>query len=174
MSDVHNNQFQTYLQPESSNIMQHVGRCFWEGIHWIAAVYPDEPTEEHKYWSHMYLHSYARLIPCPDCRQHWLNLLTSGLPPRNNSREDFFLWSVEAHNMVNQRLGKPIMSEAEALSKYNLWYAQCPAEPAAPCPTAQENAAIKRSVYWLVFAMVVLGILLAVLGYVVGKRSAST
>lgn len=41
------------------------------------------------------------------CRQHFLELIEKH-PPTFASREDFYLWTVDRHNDVNERLGKPI------------------------------------------------------------------
>lgn len=51
-------------------------------------------------------------IPCGECRAHWDEMMAR-TPPDWAS---YFGWSVARHNEVNQRLGKPEISEAEALA----------------------------------------------------------
>jgi hypothetical protein len=51
------------------------------------------------------------------CNQHWAKIV-SDIPPRFESQKEFFEWSVEAHNAVNQRLGKSLVSLDSAI---NTW-----------------------------------------------------
>lgn len=44
------------------------------------------------------------------------NKLLEQCPPRFESREEFFAWSVEYHNAVNRKLRKPEISLDEALA----------------------------------------------------------
>lgn len=48
-----------------------------------------------------------------DCRKHWKELVAAN-PPDFSSRESFFAWSVDRHNDVNAKLGKPPVSLEEA------------------------------------------------------------
>jgi len=50
-----------------------------------------------------FLDEFTRGIPCGDCRTGWAKILTEN-PPRFDSSEDLFAWSVEAHNAVNVAL----------------------------------------------------------------------
>lgn len=59
------------------------------------------------------------------CRKNWLAALQS-TPPDLTSPEAYFAWSVDRHNEVNARLGKPTLTLAEALA---IWH------PASPRPT---------------------------------------
>lgn len=53
-----------------------------------------------------------------DCRRHWRELVEK-MPPNFSSPAAFFAWSVSAHNVVNARLGKPVMSLEEARCLYD-------------------------------------------------------
>lgn len=48
----------------------------------------------------------TRGVPCGTCRKHWGEVLAE-LPPRTGTAEEFFQWSVEAHNLVNARKDSP-------------------------------------------------------------------
>lgn len=54
-----------------------------------------------------------------NCRKHW-NELVEAMPPDFSSREAFFAWTVEAHNAVNQRLGKALVTLEEARRLHQL------------------------------------------------------
>lgn len=51
------------------------------------------------------------------CREHWSKIVAE-FPPDFSSECAFFKWGVDAHNKVNERLGKPIFSYEEALVMY--------------------------------------------------------
>lgn len=48
------------------------------------------------------------------CMRHWQEVLAYLPPPYQLPPEDLFLWSVAAHNLVNERLEKPYMRLADA------------------------------------------------------------
>lgn len=78
-------------------------RTHWDELHRQA-----EPTPE-------WFSGWQARIPninC-DCRRHWRELVAAK-PPDFSSREAFFAWTVEAHNAVNERLGKPLVTLEEA------------------------------------------------------------
>lgn len=50
-------------------------------------------------------------LPCSTCRPHWLEMLER-TPP--DFGETYFAWTVKRHNEVNLRLGKPVLTIAEA------------------------------------------------------------
>lgn len=91
------------LNPESRN---ELGRGTWTFLHILAAAYPIHPTpqtiQDHK----LFFQLLPRIYPCPDCRSHMAKMFQE-LPPRLENREDFIQWICEAHNKVNERLGKP-------------------------------------------------------------------
>jgi len=51
------------------------------------------------------------------CRSHWLGHLNAHPP----DFADYWRWSVDAHNAVNARLGKPILSNEQAETALPLW-----------------------------------------------------
>lgn len=53
------------------------------------------------------------IIPCLSCRQHFEQVLVENPIPES---DDFFKWSVDVHNIVNKRLGKPEVSYEDALA----------------------------------------------------------
>lgn len=60
-----------------------------------------------------FVEGYVYIIPCLSCRQHFEQVLVENPVPETG---DFFQWSVEVHNIVNRRLGKPEFSYEDALA----------------------------------------------------------
>jgi hypothetical protein len=56
---------------------------------------------------------FVRELPCPKCRAHFEEFVQKN-PPDLSTREDFFKWTVDAHNAVSLALGKPTVSLDEA------------------------------------------------------------
>ena len=60
-----------------------------------------------------FVEGYIYIIPCLSCRQHFEQVLVENPVPETG---DFFKWSVDVHNIVNKRLGKPEVSYDDALA----------------------------------------------------------
>jgi hypothetical protein len=71
-----------------------------------------------------FVEGYVYIIPCLSCRQHFEKVLVENPVPETG---DFFQWSVDVHNIVNKRLGKPEVSYEEALA--NVVSAPPPSSP---------------------------------------------
>jgi len=52
---------------------------------------------------------FPALIPCPTCSEDFRKIIKE-YPPTG----DYFTWSVDVHNMVNKKLGKPQVSYEDA------------------------------------------------------------
>lgn len=88
-----------------SEIRLQNSRAVWRLLH-------DYPVEQMNCWSsenaQRWFDDWEKLIPrfgCR-CRQHWQEIKRK-LPPDFTSAVAFYRWSVDAHNAVNQMLGKP-------------------------------------------------------------------
>lgn len=75
----------------------------WEELHRRALVVEYDDTE-------FLLGNFARRVPCGECRRHWLEMFKR--TPIESHR--YFDWTVDRHNEVNARLGKPVISYEEA------------------------------------------------------------
>jgi len=95
------------------------GPLFWHTIHITALAYPVSPSYTHKKAAKEFYESLAHLIPCPVCREHYqTHLQKYPLAPHLDKREDLFKWTVQLHNEVNESIGKPRVTEAEAIFFY--------------------------------------------------------
>ena len=87
--------------------------------------FPDGP----KLWEELHRHALAhdasddsvwladfekRILGSCSCRREWKKDLVE-LPPRFN---DYFAWTVDQHNRINARLGKPLMTVEEAQKRW--------------------------------------------------------
>jgi hypothetical protein len=82
------------------------GPYFWGALH-LACL---EPTDMTTLRNFIFLFAYV--LPCGNCRQSFLEILREYPPPTNP--DVMFQWSVDVHNMVNFKLGKPRMGLSEA------------------------------------------------------------
>ena len=60
-----------------------------------------------------FVEGYLYIIPCLSCRQHFEKVLEENPVPEAG---DYFKWSVDVHNIVNVRLGKPQFSYEDAFA----------------------------------------------------------
>jgi len=102
-----------------------------------------------------FVQEFANVIPCPMCAAHFTEVLKEVPLPDSNDPQVLFEWSVEAHNIVNERTGKPVFTVDQARVK---WLTR--PEPEAP-PPPQFDFKIG----------ILLGLLLAALFYFIIKLS---
>jgi hypothetical protein len=62
-----------------------------------------------------WLDAFTLRVPCGDCRGHWKWVLWSERPLFG---EEWFAWTVRAHNAVNFKLGKPELSIQDARARW--------------------------------------------------------
>lgn len=93
------------------------GKPMWSTIHLVALGYPENPSADIAIKYNQFFISIAHVIPCDDCRKHFISLVTDN-PPALDNRDTLFKWTVDIHNSVNERLGKEKVSYENA---YSLW-----------------------------------------------------
>lgn len=125
-------------------LMDFVGPTIWVALHTLAFQYPDVPSAAEKSAAQNYVKSIATLLPCGACRTHYSQLLTS-YPANVSSRAAFSKWTVDAHNHVNDRLGKPRVSYDDAIEMYSRFdelscTASTSAIPNSATPTATSSS----------------------------------
>jgi hypothetical protein len=65
-----------------------------------------------------FINAFADALPCPACSNHFKELLQEFPFPNSNDPLILFEWSVNMHNRVNARIGKPIISVDQALTRW--------------------------------------------------------
>ena len=77
-----------------------------------------------------FFESFSHVIPCILCRNHFqTNLKTNPIVNHLYSRDALVNWLIDLHNIVNLKLGKTVMDNADVIQKYNDIYTksyQCP------------------------------------------------
>lgn len=85
-----------------------LGRSTWTFLHTLSASYPRAATSPQQSEMKQFLSLFAQLYPCWHCAedfQRWMG--TPSNAPQLRGRRDFMRWMCEAHNEVNEKLGKP-------------------------------------------------------------------
>jgi hypothetical protein len=92
------------------------GPYFWGAFHLACLAAVDLESLK------TFINTYTRILPCGGCREHFAELLLENPIPDT----DLFKWSIYIHNIVNIRIGKPVVSYEEALTT---WLSGCELEP---------------------------------------------
>lgn len=86
--------------------VEELGRSTWTLLHSIAATYPDKPTAEDKNNLTSFMKSFSHLYPCFYCAEDFREYMKKDKIKVTN-RDEFGKWLCNAHNAVNEKLGKP-------------------------------------------------------------------
>jgi len=84
-----------------------LGRHTWTLLHSLSANYPTKPTADQKSDMSQFLTLFGRLYPCWVCAtdfRSWMAM--KGNEPKLETREELGKWMCQAHNAVNEKLGK--------------------------------------------------------------------
>ena len=105
------------------------GPPLWNSLHIITFDYPIEPRDVDKQNYQIFFHSLKNILPCEQCRQHYAKMIEETLPIEAalKSRDSLTRWLVNVHNLVNKRLGKPIVSYDSVKEKYEALSGKCAA-----------------------------------------------
>ena len=100
------------------------GPSMWFLMHLVAATFPLSPTSNDKARYTDFFTSLQAVLPCEGCRRGYNAILTTDptrLTPRVlSSREALFKWTVDVHNRVNAKLGKPVQPDWQGwFAEYN-------------------------------------------------------
>lgn len=95
----------TTAPPRSSSWVDGQGERLWAELH-----QHQSPTTD-------WLASYGNRIPCGPCKSHWVELVRDH-PATFSPLRAWRAWTVEAHNRVNMRIGKPAFSFAQAAARW--------------------------------------------------------
>ena len=90
------------------------GAHAWAMIHLAAATYPTRPTPADKSAYRAFYESLRGVLPCPGCRDGYAQILKDLVPLTDSALDDrmaLFKWTVDVHNAVNAKLGKPVNND---------------------------------------------------------------
>lgn len=94
------------------------GSHMWKSIHYIALDYSNTPTDEEKTDYKLFFMNLYKVLPCYECSKH-LKEIVSKHPITDNILENsntLFNWTVDIHNIVNEKLNKKQISYAQAVA----------------------------------------------------------
>jgi len=84
-----------------------IGNSSWTLLHSMAAWYPQRPTSDEQSKMKNFIEALSMFYPCTYCAEDFRENLKNN-PVKTESREDLSLWLCEQHNLVNQKLVKPL------------------------------------------------------------------
>ena len=88
----------------------------WNFLHYVSLDYPYNPTLEDKTKYKAFIESFRDVLPCEVCRKHFReNMEGADFSVILESKNSFFRWVVDMHNIVNKKNGKREWSYKEAL-----------------------------------------------------------
>ncbi len=88
--------------PESCSEKEELGRGTWKLLHSI--VKHVDKTRDTKHMFEDLLIILSNLYPCEECRKHMMSILMNNLDEIEMTEK----WMCEFHNMVNEKLDKPL------------------------------------------------------------------
>lgn len=83
-----------------------LGRSSWTLLHSIAATYPETPTNQQQKDLKQFVKLFGNFYPCWFCKKDFEVYLTKS-EPNTSSQDAFGKWLCDAHNEVNEKIGKP-------------------------------------------------------------------
>nr|CCA15302.1 augmenter of liver regeneration putative [Albugo laibachii Nc14] len=86
---------------------EELGRSTWGLMHSIGVYYPEKPSEEYQRHARSFVEALALMYPCSDCAEDFRKEIAK-CPPKVESRQAFSMWLCEQHNLVNEKIGKPL------------------------------------------------------------------
>jgi hypothetical protein len=137
------------------------GPIFWAMMHIVSMAYPDDPTYSEKRAAKDLFNALAQLLPCPVCRTHYKETIQK-IPVETwlDNRTSLIEWVWMVHNAVNERLGKPTITQTEFFKRYAEM-----AERGLPIPPSNPQAEITDAAVeaaWIRGASSAVGVVLAV------------
>ncbi|KAF8572014.1 hypothetical protein P879_01216 [Paragonimus westermani] len=94
-----------------------LGRAAWSVLHTMAAYYPAAPTPAQQQGMSNFLKGFADFYPCVPCAVD-LRRNMSKFPPKLDSRDALSGWLCMQHNLVNQKIHKPIFDCSRVLERW--------------------------------------------------------
>jgi hypothetical protein len=101
------------------------GPSFWYVFHITAFGYPTNPTESDIEYYRTYYNTFAKVIPCVVCREHF-GIMLSGTYRLTDEimadREKLIRWTWEVHDYVNRKKKVSIEWTRTKSPSYNIFH----------------------------------------------------
>ena len=87
--------------------VEQLGRSTWTMLHTMTANYPTRPTRSEQEQTRSFISIFSHMYPCGHCAEDFRSWMKQdGNAPRVSNRNELGHWMCEAHNAVNEKLGK--------------------------------------------------------------------
>lgn len=83
-----------------------LGRSSWTLLHSIAATYPETPSNKQQADMKQFLKLFGNFYPCWFCADDFEKYMAKK-EPVTDTQDNLGRWLCDAHNEVNEKLGKP-------------------------------------------------------------------
>lgn len=102
------------------------GPGLWTALHCMTYNYPENPSKTDKNNYKVYFTMLGDMLPCIYCRNSYKTYIKH-LPIElfMNDRKGLTYWLFTLHNLVNKKIGKPIISFKECCKIYEGMRAKC-------------------------------------------------
>lgn len=94
----------TYEKVDPPDV-EKLGRSSWTLLHSIAAKYPSKPTDIQKQEMSQFMTIFSHVYPCWWCAKDFERFIKAN-SPKVSSRDELGRWLCDAHNEVNEKIGK--------------------------------------------------------------------
>ena len=88
------------------------GKEGWRFIHFVAITY--DPSKKEEFFN--FFQNLPKILPCPVCGKHFKENMAK-MPPRWESNQTLFEWTIDMHNLVNKENGKKIYTYDQAYNE---------------------------------------------------------
>uniref|UniRef100_A0A0K0DU75 Sulfhydryl oxidase n=1 Tax=Strongyloides stercoralis TaxID=6248 RepID=A0A0K0DU75_STRER len=95
-----------------------LGRSTWKLLHTISVYYPEKPSQKNKEDVKRTIESLAEVYPCTHCAEDFRNDIKKN-PIKLDSRVELANWMCDAHNRVNEKIGK---EKFDCKKVFERWY----------------------------------------------------
>jgi hypothetical protein len=96
-------------EEEKLHVRADLGRGAWNMLHRMGAQYDKEPTPERRREMVEFVRLLGEFYPCPECAAHFRAMLAEN-PVEADDNRSLSLWLCRVHNIVNERLSKPLFT----------------------------------------------------------------
>ena len=90
----------------------------WLFLHTVTFNYPTNPTKEDKENYYKFFDSLKHTIPCPICKNHYIENINNN-PIQLNNKDELIEWLFDIHNSVNKINNKKVYTHEEL---YDIYY----------------------------------------------------
>lgn len=144
------------------------GPALWSTLHTMTFNYPQNPTDAEKQQYYQFFQALQYVLPCDSCRKHYGKGITQTYPiqPALKNRDTLSRWLVMFHNVVNQRLGKPIVSYESVKHKYETLAGKCTSgcdlTETSDCASSQVTQRQTNKLLYILIALLIVVVILSI------------